>query len=483
MLKDWTLNAEYRQTLNNRVNSLTGDDQARFNLKYGELYQRMLQLDLDPAYEVMAPLYSNTGRPAELQMEALRSYIAMLLQGEASVTSWVEELRADPLLAMACGLQPWSSPSVGSFYGISARLWGGEAPKAGELHSPDIFKKPKDKPKDGEKLVPKDTGAKCEALAKSLMDGAFEPGGDHWLQLLFSALAVGPTAEMGIVDMGKAIVCGDGTAVHTTSSPNGKRVCEHKGTDEKCACPRHYTDPLASWGFDTDTKQFYFGYSAYNLTVRNKDYGLDIPILLSLNKAEQHDSVSLLEAFGKLDLYSPNISLYAFAGDSAHDNMATYKLLASRQTAQAIDINKRRAHGEFNGDGNPVCEGGFEMAYDGSGQKSGRLKFRCPLVMGKCDSCGLWPCTNSRYGKVIHVPATGDIRRYPKIKRESEEFKSIYKDRTSTERVNNRILNDYNLHSLKIRHKGRYAFYLALAGICVHLDARVKAKRKQEEAA
>ena len=53
-------------------------------------------------------------------------------------------------------------------------------------------------------------------------------------------------------------------------------------------------------------------------------------------------------------------------------------------------------------------------------------------------------------------------------------MKTIYKIRTCSERINNRILNDYKIHSLRIRGKKHYSFMTMIASINIHLDARLK---------
>ena len=75
-----------------------------------------------------------------------------------------------------------------------------------------------------------------------------------------------------------------------------------------------------------------------------------------------------------------------------------------------------------------------------------------------------------------------DIRLYTPVPRGTEEYIKTYNNRTSSERVNNRILNDYHLHDMKIHSKKRYSFFAMIAGINIHLDARIK-KQKQDSAA
>ena len=71
---------------------------------------------------------------------------------------------------------------------------------------------------------------------------------------------------------------------------------------------------------------------------------------------------------------------------------------------------------------------------------------------------------------------------YMKDEKLTEEYIKTYNNRTSSERVNNRILNDYHLHDMKIHSKKRYSFFAMIAGINIHLDARIK-KQKQDSAA
>jgi hypothetical protein len=46
--------------------------------------------------------------------------------------------------------------------------------------------------------------------------------------------------------------------------------------------------------------------------------------------------------------------------------------------------------------------------------------------------------------------------------------------RTCSERINNRILNDYKIHTLRVRGKMRYSFMTMIAAINIHLDAILK---------
>ena len=93
----------------------------------------------------------------------------------------------------------------------------------------------------------------------------------------------------------------------------------------------------------------------------------------------------------------------------------------------------------------------------------------------ECYSCPC-PCSDSPYGRVIYTKPGWDIRLYTPVPRGTALYRKIYRNRTCTERVNNRVLNDYGLHSLVVHSARRYSFIIMVIGICIHLDARYKQK-------
>jgi len=61
-----------------------------------------------------------------------------------------------------------------------------------------------------------------------------------------------------------------------------------------------------------------------------------------------------------------------------------------------------------------------------------------------------------------------------RIPRGSDTWKTAMKERTASERVNDRILQDYGIETSHIRSKKRLSFYVALAAVNIHLDAQLK---------
>ena len=133
----------------------------------------------------------------------------------------------------------------------------------------------------------------------------------------------------------------------------------------------------------------------------------------------------------------------------------------------------------FDKQGKPLCRAGYKMVPWGNDPIKDAHKYRCPLKCGRIESC---PCAaecvpEKKYGRTVYVKNEGDLRFHPAIPRDSQEYKDIYSERTACERVNNRVLNDYQLQFLKIRGIDHFSFWTMLIGICIHLDARCKAAR------
>lgn len=142
-----------------------------------------------------------------------------------------------------------------------------------------------------------------------------------------------------------------------------------------------------------------------------------------------------------------------------------------------IDRNKRGNTGKeynkkehLNEDGVPVCTAGHPIIYHGYAFGRWRKKFRCSLAIRKIASCPFQdPCSTSSYGRAVYVADGGDAG--PLVYR-SDKWKQIYKNRTSTERINNHVLNNYNLHSMCIRNnKAKFAFFAIMVAINIHLDS------------
>ena len=299
---------------------------------------------------------------------------------------------------------------------------------------------------------------------------------ERFLQEFFFIVAVYPSMKCGLIPDAPLTVSGDGTAVHTHANPYGK--CIPSADPDRPL--KHFSDPDADWGWDSDMDKYFYGYTLYHLSIYNETVKTDLPLCLRFFSARRHDSVSFLLTYQEFRSHCYGLDVKNVCLDSAHDNYPTYELLSHYGIRPFIDLNSNRGRPEtlppelvIDKDGTPVCQTGHRMVFSGYDSCRHRVKWRCPSVLGKCETCPC-PCSPSSYGRVIYTKPEWDIRLYPPVTRGTDEYKKIYKNRTCTERINNRILNDYGLHRMVVHTVKRYSFLTTIIGLCIHLDGRYK---------
>ena len=81
-----------------------------------------------------------------------------------------------------------------------------------------------------------------------------------------------------------------------------------------------------------------------------------------------------------------------------------------------------------------------QMACIGYEKDRETVKYRCPAVQDGLPCPSLEKCNGEKkYGLVVRVPCTEDLRRFPPIGRATKQFERLYKGRTAAERVNARL--------------------------------------------
>jgi len=223
----------------------------------------------------------------------------------------------------------------------------------------------------------------------------------------------------------------------------------------------------------------------YSLTVHNAVLHLDLPIYMRFETASQHDSVTLISALSHArHMFAGDFTITNLLADSAHDNYSTYVLLNHWNIRPFIDLNKRRGDNkpqsesydfELSENGIPICILGREMTNWGIDKARHRRKYRCPFCAGSISSCPFYDiCNESDYGKIVYLRLDENLRLFTPVQRGSEEWASIYKQRTAVERTNTRILTDYKLEQPKRFGKKKLVFFAFCNAINVHLDAQIK---------
>jgi hypothetical protein len=474
MLGVWRTHNDYQQFVSNLLMSGSYDKEQL--IEHQNIILKLWIFDFDPLKDILADYYSNTGRPSLYQPEFFRTFILMQ-HLHVPISLWVEKLRNNFVIRTACGFLKSELPSIASFYAFVERITGPETkPKVKKF-----IRKPKKKLGKGEKLQPKHPNITQKLKAKIIKGHRFnDPVADTINRIL--ELSVQRSLELGLI--GPALnVSGDGTCMPTGASSYGKKLCGCKDNGVyNCDCPRKFSDPTATWGWDSHNEKYFYGYSGYFISTYDKTHKVDLPLYIRFVDAKRHDSVSAIVSLSEFRALYPQLHINAFISDSASDNYATYELLEKWGISAVIALGKsNNGNNKYpipiaHDNGTPICPAGYKMVNWGvNSNDRNRRKFRCPFVLGRVDRCEACDsCSPSKYGRVVYTKVDWDPRIFCRIARGTDEWKQVMKERTAFERVNDRILNDYGVEKSRTRSKKRIFFFTMIAAVNIHLDAQLK---------
>ena len=122
MLNFWRSHVDYQAFVSDTVSIFSENELLKLQ-SYSKSREKLDALNLDPIGVLLAPYYSNTGRPAKNQPEILRSIVLMMDLGFTSVDRWHKHLQNDFILTTLVGCTLDSLPPLGSYYNFMNRLW------------------------------------------------------------------------------------------------------------------------------------------------------------------------------------------------------------------------------------------------------------------------------------------------------------------------------------------------------------------------
>ena len=406
----------------------------------------------------------------------------MLHFGYTSVDNWVNEVKDDKALQYLIGDR--HVPSVASHYDFINRLLRVKP------HLDELYMKGKNSTANKNKYRKLHKGEKWEnydggdtfILAKKYWDKAdcdrHRP--TRVLENVFDQLVVRLSFEKFVKE--NFTLSGDGTSVHIRSNMYGHAV---KNPVDKQHTHR-YTAPDADIGWDSDEGRYYLGFTMFTICFHVTE-GIDIPMFIAQRAASQHDAITTIPVIAQMLDVNPKLKPKYFCFDAACDAEAIYSYLRHKGILPIIDRHPKRlllkdiiafprtekdANGKpleyINREGRPICAGGFEMYRDGYDRSKGAIKFCCPKQAGPHAKAG------KRCRKGLNVYDKTSYKFFGPVQYRSDEWKELYNNRTSCERMNKRILNDYKVHGLTCRNGSKHFFFEIIAGINVHLDAWLK---------
>jgi len=480
MLGTWLPHQEYEKiTLLKLIPHIYFDRNRVLQMESSIL--KLLHLDLDKSLPIIKPLYSNTGAPSNEQAGIIRSLILMLDQKCHSITKWAKKVANDRLLYDICGFIE-RAPAASSYYDFIDRLWLGS--KDAEMERKKKIRsfqsKPRKKLKQGQKLPPKHKGAVKRLVQKAILGKLRRSRRENILQEFFSRLVVDTSSNMGLLGHSDALsIAGDGSPFLSGASSYGIKVCDCKSKGiYNCKCYRRYSDPDATWGWDSYRERYFFGDTLYAFTATGAQH--DLPVYLRMVQAKRHDSITTVFALQEVRELFPSMTIKDAIFDGAMDNYPTYELCMHWNIrpfipldAKTIVAMKELPRGVlcFDDKGCPVCPGGIPYAYWGSCYGKGH-KYRCWFAAhGQEAPCC---CSPSSYGRTIYIKPDDDPRLFPAVARNSRTFKEKLKERSGAERTNKRIFIDYDVEKGHTRSTKHRFFRTVLASINIHLDAWLK---------
>ena len=443
-----------------------------------DIIDRFWNLDLSYTDELMRSRYSVFGPRPRTPSCMQRSYLLSIDFKVTSLTDWAAQLKMNPLYAILSGFEVGDTPGVGTFYDFLNRLWDSDSdnlnPHVRPVKTKEV-KKPKQKGTKAES-VEKTT---VEQLLKTLEQKSFsideQPYGS--LFRLYQKEFLEQSVKRELITPESLAVAGDGTPVVTSHRERRKRICDcaEKGITN-CKCDRYFSQPDCDIGWDSSRDCFYHGYDLYMIVASDSDS--DLPVFPLLNPASKHDSHGFLETYFRMKSFLPDFHVNKWLLDSAHDAMPYYLYCRKNGISPFIDLNEKRGikvkyKDDFTigKDGIPVCLAGLKMNHDGTEPSKARIKYRCPLASRKNGCSCEHPCSDSKYGRTVHLAMKDNPRLINFPPRDSEAWKKEYDARTSAERSNKREKIDFKLEDG--RHRSTKMWYCRLYHILMlqHMDA------------
>jgi len=442
-----------------------------------DIIDRFWNLGLSYTDEKLKSTYPVFGPKPRAPSYMHRSYLLSLDFKVTSLTEWAAQLKINPLYSILSGFEFGNTPGVGTFYDFLDRLWNSDENNL----TPHIH------PVQASVRKPSAKGANAKPVEKisvgqllhRLENTSFPISAQPYASLfdLFNQEFLQQSASNGLISPDALALAGDGTPVVTSARERKHRVCDclSKGIRD-CSCDRYFPQPDCGIGWDSSRSCFYHGFDLYMLVASDSESGL--PVFPLLNPASRHGSHGFLHTFFRMKSFLPEFQISNLLLDSAHDAMPLYKYCKRKGITPFIGLNEKRGikvkyKDDFTigKDGVPICKEGRRMNHDGSGPSKNRIKFRCPLASRKYGCSCEHPCSDSRYGRTVHL-ATKDNPRLINIPpRDSDEWKTQFNARTSAERSNKREKYDFLLENG--RHRSTKMWYCRLYNIMMlqHLDA------------
>jgi len=266
----------------------------------------------------------------------------------------------------------------------------------------------------------------------------------------------------------------DSTHVWAYASKFGHKTCSCKG---KCDCPKSYSDTDAQWGAKSKD-YFFFGYKVHLIV----DAKSQLPLEVKVTPGNEPDSPQAIPLLKGAKEKHPDNKINTSAMDSAYDAHENYRsAIEDSGVIPIIALNPRGGVDaltsnslQLSKEGSYTCFAGFKVIYWGKEEKRGRLKFRCPAALGKCQCLFRSTCSKSQYGRTFYLHPKRDYRLIGLIPRGTDLWKEKYDGRTSVERAYSEEKGSHKLADPRVRGLAKVKIHVYLA-LCAQVIKRIGA--------
>ncbi|WP_416147930.1 transposase [Salipaludibacillus sp. HK11] len=237
------------------------------------------------------------------------------------------------------------------------------------------------------------------------------------------------------------------------------------------------------WGIkkNSDGKNvFWYGFKGH-IAVETKSQFILESLMSSGNLNDGKAAIPLLKG---IQTHFPHFQMKHVTMDAGYDYPAIYEQVHRMKGYSIIAYNKRNEPEPLGFDKHfaPTCVREHSYRYDSFDKKYQTLKFTQPKECGECPLAH-----DSLCQKVFKIKMDTDLRKYSAPARGTESWKTIYKERSSSERVIAYLKEQFQLNNIRYRTgeraKVHFDFTTLVYNAMKLAGLRLKTKRSQGQKA
>ncbi len=275
---------------------------------------------------------------------------------------------------------------------------------------------------------------------------------------------------------------------HPAGDPDCRLGCKRKHNQHK------KKEAVESLPPEPSAKQsmgeYYWGYGSGVVSTKVAQWGEFV--LAELTQSFDQADVSYFEPLMQMTEqrlgYRPRFG----ALDAAFDAFYVYEYFAQADppgfAAVPFVERGRNPKRQFNADGQPLCAAGYAMSLryvfwcKTTLIPHERGRFVCPLLYPNLtgQTCPIQHANWAKGGCVTTIATSPGSRLRYQVDRHSEEYKSVYKQRTASERINSQAV-DLGIERPKLRNRTSIANHNTLTYVLINLHAlqRIRLQKTQ----